>query len=124
MLTYSEARNMMSRARQGRLKLANNTYLEERPGSIPELAGRPDYAIRLHGTDVVTLRSDGSAILNSDGWRTVTTKDRMNTYGPVAVFSKNYEWFIASRRPEGADFDGAVPYRDGIVIDADSAVRQ
>lgn len=114
MLTYSEAKDMMSRARQGRRKLANNTYLEERPEG---------YAVRLHGTDVVTLRPDGSAILNSDGWRTVTTKDRMNAYGPAAVFSKKGEWYAAARRPQGADFDAAVPYRDGLVIAPDGSLR-
>ena len=50
-------------------KLANNTYLEKREdGSI---------AIRLHSTDVVTFRPDGSTVLNSGGWFTSTTKDRI-----------------------------------------------
>ena len=35
-------------------------------------------AIRLHETNIVTFAPDGTIALNSGGWRTVTTKERMN----------------------------------------------
>jgi hypothetical protein len=37
-----------------------------------------DLAVRLHDTDVVTYHADDSVTLDSGGWLTVTTKDRMN----------------------------------------------
>jgi len=37
-----------------------------------------DRVIRLHLTDIVTFRPDGTIMLNSGGWKTITTKTRMN----------------------------------------------
>lgn len=38
--------------------------------------------VKLHNTVVVKYYKDGSVQFNSDGWRTVTTRDRMNQYAP------------------------------------------
>ena len=54
-------------------------------------------AIRLHRTDVVTYRPDGACILNSDGWQTSTTKDRMNKYGPVSVYQVDFIWYVTQK---------------------------
>lgn len=94
MLTYSEAKEKLENSRTGRRKLKNNTYLEWR--------GVAAIAVRLHKTDVVTLHEDGSYTLNSGGWRTVTTKDRINTYAPVSLFSDKGEWYVRAKR----DWDG------------------
>lgn len=132
MLSYSEAKEMMQRARNGRRKLENNTYLEERDCGIcgePYRAacGRPDhgpnYAVRLHDTDVVTVRPDGSYTLDSGGWRTVTTKDRMNRYSPHRVYSEKGMWY-AYPVPQG-DFSGwkaGIPFADGMRIYPDGRV--
>jgi hypothetical protein len=34
--------------------------------------------IRLHLTDIVTYRTDGTVVLNTGGWNTITTRDRIN----------------------------------------------
>ena len=39
--------------------------------------------IRLHATDIVRKLADGSVILYSGGWKTVTTKDRMKVHLPA-----------------------------------------
>jgi hypothetical protein len=39
-------------------------------------------AIRLHLTDILTFNPDGSVVANSGGWKTVTTKARLNDYLP------------------------------------------
>jgi len=119
MLTYAEAKEMMSRARDGRRKLANNTYLEIR---TPDWQSAPygegiDYAVRLHGTDVVTLHPDGSYTLDSGGWQTPTTKERINRFAPVAVWAVKRRWQIAPRRePGAAAFTRAIPYQDGMRV--------
>lgn len=96
MLTYKEARGIMERARNGRRKLENNTWLERRTTDAPKDGTyKSAYAVRLHNTDVVTLHPDGSYTLNSGGWRTVTTKDRINRYAPGNVFQSNGEWFYS-----------------------------
>jgi hypothetical protein len=69
--------------------------------------------VRLHDTDVVTIAPDGSITLDSGGWRTVTTKDRMNLALPSSwcVYS-NRGWFV--RTPKGE-----FPYSDGAQFKAD-----
>jgi hypothetical protein len=60
-------------------KIGNNTRLERR--------GADSIAVRLHGTDVVTYHNNRTATLSTGGWRTVTTIQRINAYGPARVFS-------------------------------------
>lgn len=37
-----------------------------------------DRVIRLHDTDIVTFKPNGRVILNTGGWNTITTRDRIN----------------------------------------------
>jgi len=65
-------------------KIGNNTYAERRePGKI---------AIRLHKTDVVTYYEDGSIVLRNGGFRTPTTKDRINEHSPVRLSQHKSVW--------------------------------
>jgi hypothetical protein len=74
---------------------------------------------RLHRTDVVTKHPDGTFTLNTGGWETVTTKDRINNYSPARVFQKNHAWFVAGRKPDGSyDWDNVTPFYDGMKVDA------
>lgn len=50
--------------------------------------------IRLHLTDVVTFTPKGTIILNSGGWKTLTTKDRINKYSGLIVRQIKGQWFI------------------------------
>jgi len=67
-----------------------------------------------HSTAVVKW-SPELVILNSGGWRTVTTKLRMNQasnqYGlGYSVYQKNFEWFV--------DFNGhTIPFEDGMILE-------
>ena len=68
-------------------------------------------AIRLHRTDVVTYRRDGACILNTDGWKTRTTKDRINKHSPVTVCQVEGKWWVYPK-------DGhPLRYHDYMVID-------
>lgn len=52
-------------------------------------------AIRLHNTDVITF--DGNKItLNSGGWHTRTTMERINRYLPenYRLITQSYEWYL------------------------------
>ena len=68
-------------------KIGNNT--------IGVIHDNGDVGIILHSTQVVTIFSDGSYMLYSGGWRTLTTKDRMNTYSPFSVTQRKGEWFVS-----------------------------
>lgn len=78
-------------------KLANNTYkIEFADGST---------AIRLHLTNVAVFNKDGSVTLNSGGWRTITTKERINQYSHARISQLGGIWYTYG-----------VPFYDGITI--------
>lgn len=93
-------------------KVANNTYATHEADGIH---------YRLHSTDVVILHPDGSATLNSGGWRTVTTKDRLNRYAPCLVYQHKFNWYVVGRAPGSTawDWDNPQPFEDGMRVDAD-----
>lgn len=84
-------------------KLANNTYARRDGDAV---------AVRLHATDVVTLHDDGRVILDTGGWRTMTTRDRMDRYAPgVRVYQ---ERGVMRVRVGGGDYH----YVDGFTYNA------
>lgn len=74
-MTHDKAKMLFGKCRNKErgYKLANNTYLRQKGGA---------FSVRLHKTDIVTIRPDGTYRLNSGGWRTKTTKTRMNEILP------------------------------------------
>ena len=86
-------RNIQSR------KLANHTLLRRVDNST--------IAVQLHSTDVVTYHADGRIVFNSGGWKTSTTKARMNSFSPARVSQAAGSWEIT--------IDGsAANFADGI----------
>ena len=80
-------------------KLANNTYAERREdGGID---------IRLHNTIIVSYAPDGTVTLNSGGWRTVTTKSRIDAYIPDVfhIIQEDGIWYIRKSHP-------GIPWRE------------
>jgi hypothetical protein len=73
--------------------------------------------IRLHHTDIVESLGNGRFRLNSGGFKTITTKDRMN-HGlrlfdsKFYVYSERGLWFVQERHSERQP----IPFRDGMVI--------
>lgn len=55
------------------------------------------YALRYHGTNVVTWLDNGKTIISNGGYQTFTTKKRINEAIVCIgfVFQKNYEWFFS-----------------------------
>lgn len=74
---------------------------------------------RLHFTDIVIIHADGSFELNSGGWKTKTTKERINNYIPRGwcVFSDRGIWFV-QRNKTAIHWEGGerVPFADGIKL--------
>ena len=67
-----------------------------------------------HSTPVVKF-NDKRIILNSGGWRTSTTKIRMNQAANqfklgFSVHQKKYDWFVSF------DGDDAIPFFDGMIL--------
>lgn len=108
MKSYQEAQERLG-GRDSR-KLENNTYLKRRAdGSM---------AVVLHQTDVVTYHPDGRITLDSGGWRTMTTKDRINKYAPINLWQDRGQWFVGQswQRPAEAIYD------DGMMIHPDGSL--
>ena len=104
-MNHAEAVKMVrGKTNKDTRKVGNNTYAYiQADGSV---------AIELHGTNVVVIYLDDSVMLNSGGWRTSTTKDRINQYSPVKVYQKKFEWFLS---------DGT-PFEDRMIVTHDWAV--
>jgi hypothetical protein len=81
-------------------KLAHNTYVEQdADGSI---------GVRFHSTRILTFHAEGTFTVNTGGYRTVTTKQRLNALLPngYRIYSERYVWDITT--PEGT-----FPFGDG-----------
>jgi len=104
-LTFAECELMTKR------KLRGNTYLE--------CLNMDTFGIRFHKTIIVRIHRDGTYTLNSGGWRTVTTKWRINGYSPARVTQMNFEWYCGRY----VFFDGIKVDSDGFVLNADSHLK-
>ncbi len=86
---YDDVEDMLTS--RGQRKIGNNTYLRRRDGITSHRIG-----LQYHNTDVVTFTPDGLT-LTSGGWRTVTTKERINwalsSLG-VRLFTHQGTWYL------------------------------
>lgn len=110
--SYREAREFLGS--RDRRKLANNTYLERRDENT--------IAVRLHATDVVTFRPQ-SVEINTGGWFTVTTKNRINRFSPIHIYSERRRWLLYLNKSEDVPYPNwesqGYIYYDGIRVTND-----
>lgn len=90
-MNYQQLDDKLQGRNRHQRKLANNTYAERVDGEA--------IAIRLHSTRIIVFHKNGGVRYNSGGWLTATTKNRFNEFGPVGVYQKNHEWFLADDTP-------------------------
>lgn len=83
-LTYKDAALLLGN--KPKRKLGNNTYLVRHAEDA--------LGVKLHETIVVYIFKSGVYQYDSGGWQTVTTKYRINEYGPVKIHQKNNIWYI------------------------------
>ncbi len=101
-MIHAEAVKMVRGKRNAdRRKIGNNTYAE--------ILYDNTVAIKLHNTYVVKINPNGTYTLNSGGWQTVTTKDRINQYSPVRVYQRDFTWYV---KINGKEY----PFMDGMVV--------
>ncbi len=111
--TYAEADAMLTGRTHDSRRVANNTVLGRRASDA--------IALRLHNTDVVTFYANGTVRLNTSGWRTATTKDRINrSLRDHAVSSERRVWYLYSHR--GGVWSLRYKFEDYMLIDADGTV--
>jgi len=112
-MTFDEAAREFAKARnksQGRplCGRGNNTRLHRVDDD-----GTPAYAVRYHATNVVVIEEGDIYTLNTGGWQTVTTKERINAFGPVRIWQEQFVWYV-----QPANRDHRIPFEDGMRFDA------
>jgi hypothetical protein len=73
-----------------------------------------DKIIRLHLTDIITIKPTGEIVLNSGNWRTPTTKDRISKYSGLRIWQERGQWFVGGR----LFYDG-ITFKNGKLISKD-----
>jgi hypothetical protein len=97
-----------------RTRLGNNTYLELSDSDpVHGFIG-----VRLHDTYVVRFWADGQVTLHTGGYRTVTTKERINQFINGRVYAKNYQWFYCPLVDGRAAGELACSFGEGMNVQA------
>ena len=50
--------------------------------------------LRLHGHIIAQMNFEGQLWINSAGWQTVTTKERLNGFPTVDIRQVNFRWYL------------------------------
>ena len=105
-----QGRCMLSR------KVGNNTYLVRNSG-VPG----DSIHLKLHNTYIITWYADGRIELNTGGWKTVTTKARINEYLSGYYISQNRGvWRVGTHDDNGWRELGI--FSDGMMISPDGTI--
>lgn len=91
-------------------KLTHNTYRTTvRVGQYDDSVPSP--AVVFHRTVIIFRKSEGAYVLDSGGYRTVTTKQRLNQLlpGGFSISQTDFAWTVHTPR-------GDIPFTDGMVV--------
>lgn len=105
-MNYAEAVAILTGRCKTRRKLENNTYLwrDSEDSCV--------VSIRLHATDILTFYQSGRIQVDTGGWNTLTTRDRINRYLPKpwhvysehgATILSNYSYWTESKPKRGVE---------------------
>lgn len=102
---YTKGKIMINEIRRTKLRYKTNEIIYSNGAK----------AIEHHNTDIVTFLPDGDIVLNSGGWYSKTTKERINdAIGQFGhIVQRDFKWYYIGR---SADESDKVDYYDGMVI--------
>ena len=107
-MNYTMANKLLTGRNQKSKKVDNNTYLIQNNDNI---------AIKLHNTEVIKFYPD-KIVLNSGGWYTPTTKDRLNSFSGYQINQESGIWHIGVNGKTYKFNDNMVIYENGTVENA------
>jgi hypothetical protein len=81
-------------------KFLSKTPFRKSNMSVEENGGV--YKLKLHGNTIATIDELGVLSVSNAGWRSNTTKERLNGIPGVRVHQKNWNWFL-----NGVEWDGS-----------------
>lgn len=102
-MQYDEAANLFatSKNKTAGKKIGRNTYV---------IQNGLNYCIRLYNTDIITFTPNGSIILRSGGYRTATTKNRINEFAHgLHITQEDGLWYVHVK-------DQTVLFTDNMVV--------
>lgn len=111
MYTFNEARSAFARARDK----DKGYVLPGRLGQTRLVKTTKGYGIKYCQTVVVEILPDNTYVLNTGGYLTHTTKERINRYSSVYLVQRNFVWYLGYDK-------GAVPFFDGMRVNAKGKV--
>ena len=59
------------------------------------------YYLKLHGNKIAALESDGKMWISNAGWKSNTTKERLNGLPGVSIYQRNWMWFLNDQPWDG-----------------------
>lgn len=120
---YESAKHFLSKHRDRPTKLANNTTVEWL--TEPFRDGGGVIGVKLHHTYIVQYHEGGTILLNTGGYASVTTKQRMNQLlrGRAHIAQVDFDWFLTVKRGEVEMGQRAVLWPDGSVETLPSQLR-
>lgn len=96
-------------------RLGDRTSRLIAPNTKLELRDNLDIGVRLHDTTIITIHAQrGTYTLNSGGFRTATTKQRINALTPAYIGTRQGQWYIGRRCP--------ALFADGVIVDTNGDI--
>jgi hypothetical protein len=108
-MDFKKASELLTGRCKDKRKLKLNTYLERISDS--------EYKIKFHDTYIITIRKNGEIILDSGGWKTQTTKERINEFTPYTIRQDKGVWYLHTEK------EGTITFYDGISINKKGKVK-
>ena len=106
-------------------KVGNHTYLKRVYLNHDKDNSNDAVAVHFHRTDVLTFFPDGSININTGGWNTVTTKDRINTFFAGRIWSEHGHAFVSYDGQTVAMVGGtSARVENGVLIGADAELER
>jgi hypothetical protein len=59
------------------------------------------YYLKLHGNKIAALLEDGRMWISNAGWKSNTTKERLNGLPGVNIYQRNWVWFLNDQPWDG-----------------------
>jgi len=101
-----------------RKKVAGNTVEYHRANG--------DRVVRFYKTDILTFSADGAIVFDTGGWKTKTTKERINRFLPTGLmlYSDRGTWYLyqGAGYPSKTASGSRHVYADGIKVSGDGGV--
>jgi hypothetical protein len=84
---------------------AVSAFLERKPfrkSNMSVEANGNEFRLKLHGNTLASIDELGVLSVSNAGWRSNTTKERLNGIPGVRVHQRNWNWFL-----NGVEWDGS-----------------